>query len=249
MEWTDRGIVIGVRKHGESSAIVELLTAGHGRHLGLVHGGSGRRQRGNLQPGNGVDATWRARLAEHLGSYRIELRQATAASLLGEPDRLACLSAACAMASLVLPEREAHPAVYDALNTVIDALVSRELDWRVWAAVYVRWEVGLLRELGFGLDLERCAVTGTRDNLGYVSPRTGCAVSVEGAGGYRDRLLELPPFLINHGYSGIAARHIQQGFKLTGFFITRHVLEPHSWTMPPARGRFADRALKFPDSG
>lgn len=244
MEWSDRGIVLSARKHGEASVILELLTGEHGRHMGLVRGGAGRRMRGVLQPGNEVDATWRARLAEHLGAYTAELAAAHAAALLERPIELAALSAACAMASRTLPERELHGAVYEGLLALIGELEHGGDDWRPAAADYVRWEIGLLGELGFGLDLEACAVTGERDGLAYVSPRSGRAVSTGAAGDYRDRLLPLPGFLIGGG-AGIAAGDIAQGLALSGFFISRHLLEPYGWPMPPARARYAERVGKF----
>ena len=159
MHWSDAGIVLSVRKHGETSAICTLLTRGHGRHAGLVRGGVGRRMRGTLQAGNEVAAEWRARLSEHLGTFAVEPTRIRAAAFLDDPDRLAGLAAACAVADAALPEREPHPAVYEAFGALLDAFESSEL----WPAVFVRWELGLLQELGFGLDITRCAVTGSAE--------------------------------------------------------------------------------------
>ncbi|MFQ5765775.1 MAG: DNA repair protein RecO, partial [Rhodospirillales bacterium] len=168
MDWTDDGIVLSARKHGETSAIVTLLTRAHGRHLGLVRGGAGKRARGMLQPGNRVQARWRARLPEHLGTFTCELTEAFAAASLRDRLKLAGLSAACAMADAALPEREPHAAVFEGLLALLSVLQDED-----WPSAYVKWEMGLLGELGFGLDLSACAATGTNDQLAYVSPKSG----------------------------------------------------------------------------
>lgn len=238
MEWTDQGIVLAARKHGEGAAVVALMTREHGRHAGLVRGGAGPRVRGVLQPGNRVEATWRARLAEHLGSLSCELMNPAAASLLGDRMRLAALSAACAITESALPEREPHPAVFEGLNVLIGALEGGNEG--AWATVYVKWELGLLRELGFGLDLERCAATGRNDQLAYVSPRTGRAVSLAAGEPYRNRLLPLPPFLLAEGGIG-DRRQIVDGLRLTGHFLEGHVYGHRGRRLPAARLRLAER--------
>ena len=238
MEWTDQGIVLAARKHGEGSAVVSLLTRRHGRHAGLVRGGAGRRARGVLQPGNRVEATWRARLAEHLGSLTCELLHPAAAALLGDGLRLGALSAACAIVESALPEREPHPAVFEGLGVLIAAL--EDGTEGAWATVYVKWELGLLRELGFGLDLERCAATGRNDRLAYVSPRSGRAVSLAAGEPYRNRLLPLPPFLLADGGIG-DRREIADGLRLTGYFLESHVFGHHGRRLPAARRRLAER--------
>jgi len=241
MEWHDDGIVLAARKHGESSAIVTLLTRHHGRHLGLVRGGAGRRKRGLFQPGNMVRATWRARLAEHLGSFTCEMTEAVAAPLMDDRLRLAALSAACAVADVALPEREAHGPVYEGLGVLLGALNQES-----WPSVYVKWELGLLQELGFGLDFSCCAATGTTENLTFVSPKTGRAVSEEAAAPFRKALLSLPPFLLETGRTG-AADDIFQGLKLTGFFLDRHVfVQNRSGQAPNARRRLLDLVRKLP---
>ena len=238
MQWSDTGIVLSARKHGESSAIVSLLTRDHGRHPGLVRGGSGRRKRGVLQPGNEIAATWRARLSEHLGSYTVELTKARPAAFLDDPLRLAGLSAACAVAEVALPEREAHPAAFVGLTTLLGAL-----DQDVWPAIYVQWELNLLGDLGFGLDLSSCAATGATDNLIYVSPRTGRAVSGEAGVAYHSRLLPLPRFLApaGRGPTVWSWADIDDGLALAGYFFERHVFAAHEGTVPAARRRLADR--------
>lgn len=237
MEWADQAIVLAVRRHGETSVIAELLTAGQGRHLGLVRGGASRGLRGVLQPGNELRATWRARLSEHLGNFsRLELERARFAELLGQAGGLAGLSAACAVASLALPEREPHAAVHDGLRVLLDLLAAPDL----WPEVFVRWELTLLRDLGFGLDLDACVATGATEDLAFVSPRSGGAVSAAAAAPYRDRLLPLPPFLGSAERRPADWAELRQGFSLTGYFLEHHVLAPQNRHLPPARGRMID---------
>jgi len=235
VEWADEGIVLSARRHGESAAVVHLLTRAHGRHAGLVRGGAGPRGRGLYQTGNRVSARWRARLAEHLGAFTGELIQAHAAALIDDPLRLSALSAACAVADATLPERQPYPTLFDALAALIDTLHGSTQ----WPAAYVRWELGLLDVLGFGLDLGACAATGRNDDLAYVSPKTGRAVSLAAGAPYRDRLLPLPGFLIGRGGADAAA--VRDGLRLTGWFLDRHVFAPHNRRMPPARERFVER--------
>jgi len=235
MDWTDDAIILSARKHGESAAIVHALTAGHGRHAGLVRGGAGRRQRGNLQAGNEVRLTWRGRLEEHLGHFTVEPVAARAARWLDDPGRLGGLTAAAAVVEAALPERENHPEVYDDFRALLDAFDEGE----GWAEAYVRWELALLGDLGFGLDLGHCASTGTTEDLIYVSPRSGRAVSAEAGAPYKDKLLRLPAFLT--GADAPAREDLAAGLSLTGHFLEHHVLEPHGGHLPPARLRLVDR--------
>ena len=228
MEWRDEGVIVSVRKHGETSAIAELLTAEHGRCLGLVRGGRSRSHRAMLQPGNFVEACWRARLEEHLGHFTLEPLHLKAGMVMEEPLRLAGLSTLCGLAQL-LPEREPHRRVYDAFHVVLDAIG----DDALWPALLVRWEMGLLDELGFGLDLATCAATGSKDDLAYVSPKSGRAVSRAAGEAYRERLLHLPAFLRNG--DGITPGDVLNGFRLTGFFLARHVFEPRGLAAPEPR--------------
>ena len=235
MEWTEDGIVLSSRKHGESAAIVSLLTRDHGRHAGLVRGGTGQRARGIYQPGNRVRATWRARLAEHLGTYRCEPVAIAAAMLFDDAGRLGALSAACAVAESAMPERAPYPAIYDGTLALIDAL-----DNEGWAQLYVHWELALLAELGYGLDLAACAVTGETAELAYVSPKSGRAVSREAGAPYANRLLCLPAFLT--GQSGLAdTRAVADGLALTGHFLEHHIFALQNRRLPPARLRLSDR--------
>ncbi len=236
IDWADQGVVLSARRHGESAAIVNILTRDHGRHAGLVRGGAGRRARGILQPGNEVAARWRARLEEHLGTYTVELKRERASRFLGDALRLAGLSAACAMSQAALPEREPHAALHEDLVALLEAMEAPP----DWAPSYVRWELGLLRELGFGLDLSCCAATGARDGLAYVSPRSGQAVSEAAAAPWRDKLLPLPAFLIE-GTDDVAADDVARGLELTGFFLERRVFAPHDQSVPAARARFVER--------
>jgi DNA repair protein RecO (recombination protein O) len=229
MEWRDDGIVISVRRHGETSAIAELLTEHHGRFLGLVRGGRSRTMRPVLQAGNAVQATWRARLEDHLGIFQIEPLQLRAGSLIDDPFKLSGLAALAALAQL-LPEREPHRRIYDALNVVLAAMD----DDGVWPALVVRFELGLLDELGFGLNLASCAATGATSNLTHVSPRSGRAVSAAAAEPYRPKLLPLPEFLLGKGGAATPS-DVLEGMRLTGHFLARHVFDPRGIDEPEAR--------------
>ena len=241
MEWTDEGIILGVRRHGESSAIVELLTRSHGRHLGLVRGGAGSKLRPLLQPGNSVQAIWRARLDEQLGYYLMEGTRMRAATLLGAPHAVYGITHLAAVARL-LPERDPHEDIYEMLERILD-----EFDDPAEAATYViRFELAMLTELGFGLDLENCAATGATTNLIYVSPKSGGAVSRAAGEPWRDRLMRLPPFLREDGggQNGWSDRDLQDGFDLTGRFLLRNVLEPRGQGHSDARDGFINAVTR-----
>jgi len=232
MEWTDEGVVLSVRAHGETAAVVDLFTRAHGRHSGLVHGGRSRRLRPVLQIGNHVDATWKARLADNLGHYNVELRRGFAAPLMDDPAALAAVTSMAALARL-LAERDPHPNLFEITLFVLGYLG----DAPVWPALVVRWEMALLDELGFGLDLATCAATGAAADLVYVSPRSGRAVSAEAGEPYKDRLLSLPAFLRGGAAGAVAKEDIAAGFALTGHFLEARVLLPHGLEMPETRGR------------
>jgi DNA repair protein RecO (recombination protein O) len=234
MDWTDEGIVLAARPHGETGLVVSLLTRGHGRHAGFVPGGISRRARPVWQPGNLVAVQWRARLAEQLGNYGGELREAHAARAMDDAAELAGLAAACAVADEALPEREPHPAMFDGFHAFLGALGHPG-----WPAIYVRLELGLLQELGFGLDLAKCAATGATHDLAYVSPKTGRAVSRAAAEPYKEKLVALPSFLSTGGLPADAAE-LAQGLELTGYFLERHVFWPQNKPLPPARARFME---------
>lgn len=232
MEWQDEGYVLAVRPHGESAAIVSLLTAENGRHAGLVRGGQSRRHQGMLQAGNKVDAVWRARLEEHLGSYTLELQSSAVALVLDEPARLAALSSAAALIEATLPERDPCPGLYQSFAALMEALEGEH-----WAATYVYWELHLLMDIGFGLDLTECAATGETSDLIYVSPKSGRAVSREAGAPYKEKLLALPGFLRGEGGAGDA--DVANGLKLTGYFLQRHVFQPRQQALPDTRLRLA----------
>ena len=219
MDWQDQGFVLVAKRHGESDAVVTALTRLHGRHLGLVKGGASRTKRPALQPGNLVAVEWRARLAEQLGHFQIEPVRAIGALLFDDARRLAALAAICATIEAALPEREPHADIYDSFAQLIQML---EQAHESWPANYVRWESGLLSALGFGLDLTRCALTGVTLDLAYVSPRTGRAASLEAGRPFQDKLLRLPPFLVDDG-ARPARGDLEAGLRLTGHFLNSHV--------------------------
>ncbi|MGY4405341.1 DNA repair protein RecO [Bradyrhizobium sp. USDA 3315] len=241
MEWTDEGIVLGVRRHGESSAIVELLTREHGRHLGLVRGGANSRMRPLLQPGNSVTAVWRARLDEHLGMYALEGTRLRAATLLGSSHAVYGVTHLAALARL-LPERDPHEDIYEMLQGTLDDFE----DAGVAAVHLIRFELAMLTELGFGLDLENCAATGETTDLIYVSPKSGGAVSRAAGEPWRDRLLPLPAFLREGegGANSWSDQDLLDGFQITGLFLLRHVLEPRGQGHSDARDGFINAVTR-----
>lgn len=233
MDWRDEGILLSMRPHGESAAIIEVLTAAHGRHMGVVRGGASRKMAATLQPGTGLMLDWRARLDDHIGSFTVEPVKSRA-HLLADRLALAGLLAVCALLHEALPEREPHPALWRRTLALMDAL-GRE----GWTADYLRWELSLLEEIGFGLDLGACAVTGATEGLAFVSPKTGRAVTAAAAGAWADRLIPLPEGL--GGGGALDAEAVRMGLRLTGFFLDRE-LRPvlHDRPLPEARSRLVD---------
>ena len=238
MDWTSEGYILSVRKHGETSAIIDALTPDRGRHLGLVRGGVSRRARPVLQPGNKVKLSWRGRLSEHLGSYTVEPLTARAAELMDDRLSLAGLNSACAVARECLPEREAHPAVYAAFEVLLANLENHD----IWPALYVQWEAGLLSAMGYGLDLRSCAATGGNDNLIYVSPRSGRAVSASAGEPYKDKMLALPSFMLGEPHA--TREDVENGLALTGYFLETRVQWGVNKTLPEARARMIDQLSK-----
>jgi len=241
MEWRDEGLVIGVRRHGERSAIVEAMTRGHGRHLGLVRGGRSSRLNAALQPGNTLGLVWRARLDEHLGAFAIEPLSLRAGRLMESALALAGLAYLGALARL-LPERDPHEAVYETLTLIAERLDDEALAPQLVA----RFEALILAECGFRLDLARCAATGASEDLAYVSPRSGRAVSAEAGAPWRDRLLPLPPFMREGARleSRPSADEIADGFRMTGFFLTRDLFATRGEPLPDSRRAFLAAAAK-----
>jgi DNA repair protein RecO (recombination protein O) len=232
--WREDGTLLSVRRHGESSAIVEVFTEGHGRTAGVVRGGGSRKLAPFLQPGAQLDVTWSARLDEHIGSFAVEPLRSRAA-ILGDRRALAGLNAVCALLVFTLPERAPHPLLYRRSLALLDLLGTSE----VWPVAYLRWELALLEEMGFGLDLATCAVTGARDDLAFVSPRTGRAVSAKGAGEWADRLLPLPPILMGQGTGPMP--EVLAGLGTTGHFLTRWLAPAlGDRPLPAARQRLVD---------
>lgn len=238
MEWSDDGIVLSARPLGEASVVLESLTRDHGRHTGLVRGGRSQRLRAALQPGNTLRTHWRARLSEHLGNFTVEAHLLRAGQILESREALTGLNAFTQLASAVLPEREPHVAVFEAGEILLDA-ISRD-SFSHWGALFVRWETGLLEELGFGLDLSRCAATGSSDNLIFVSPKSGRAVSKSAGAPYRERLLALPSFLLGSQNADPTVDDVAAGLRLSAHFLLERVLRPHGQELPAARVRLAD---------
>ena len=234
MQWEAEALVLAARPHGESSAIVDVFTREHGRFGGLVRGGNSRRQRPVLQPGNMVSATWRARLSEHLGVMTVDAGRAYAAEAMSEPVLLAGLSSLCALMQ-VTAERQAYPRLYDTVQVVLAEMHTPD----VWLPLLARFEMALLEETGFGLDLSCCAATGVIEDLAYVSPRSGRAVSRDAAQPYLDKMFLLPAFLLDPRADADGA-DIQNAFTLLGHFIERRVYLPNGLIMPAARARLMD---------
>lgn len=232
MQWTDEGIVLGVRRHGEANAVLDVLTLEHGRHLGMVRGGAGSRLRPILQPGNSVQVVWRARLDEHLGNYTVEGLRLRTGAMLAASAAVYGVTHLSALARL-LPERDPHPEVLAALEEILDRID----DVRAIAPMVVRFELQLLAELGFGLDLETCAATGSAEDLAYVSPKTGRAVSRSAGEPWHDRLLPLPAFFL-HEEAIPTAADVAAGFAVTGLFLSRYVTEPRGIALSDARQHF-----------
>lgn len=239
MEWQEDGIVLATALFGESELIVTLATAHHGRHRGLVRGGASSRQRGTWQPGNLVRARWVGRLPDQLGHYTGELIEAWAAPALEDADALALLAAACAVTDGALPEHEAHPEALIRLAR----LLARIAEGAALLPDYVRFEIALLAELGYGLDLSACAATGRNDQLAYVSPRTGRAVSLSAGEPWKDRLFRLPPFLLDAPAPAapVPPADILAGMAITGHFLEQHAFGIHHRPLPAARTRLLDR--------
>jgi DNA repair protein RecO (recombination protein O) len=237
MQWSDEALVLEARRHGERALVVQLLTRDHGRHVGLLRGGQSPKTRPHWQIGNRLLVTWRARLAEHLGSLSGEVLESHAARLLDDPARLAALASAAALAAASLPEREPHPRAYAGLGALVSALADDDR----WAVAYVEWEMALLEELGFGLDLSSCAATGVTEDLIYVSPRSGQAVSAAAGAPYKAKMLRLPDFLRRAGEGPRPTPgDVFDGLALTGFFLDHRVFAPHGQKLPPARDRYVD---------
>lgn len=235
-QWTDSGYILSIRQHGEGGAIVSLLTENNGRHAGFVYGAGSKR--GLLQPGIRVHIDWKARTADQLGTVTLEQEAGLPAGILEDPLKLSALLAACALCDESLPEREGHPGLYYGFKALIEMM-----DQDIWGAAYIYWEIALLKELGFGLDLTKCAGGGDAGTLAYVSPKSGRAVSYAASEPYRDKLLEMPAFLKPNG-GPLDEEEILKGLKMTGHFLQHWVFAQHTKGVPDARIRFEDRYAK-----
>lgn len=239
MQWQDEAIIIGVKRHGETSVIAEVMTRDRGRHLGIVRSGRSRTMQPVLQPGNRVEVVWRARLDEHLGEFKLEPVKLRAARLMETATSLYGVQAMGALLRL-LPERDPHPHLYEALDVILETMD----DPADAGELFVRFELAILNDLGYGLDLAECAATGVRDDLLYVSPKSGRAVCRTAGAPYADRLLALPSFLKEGTRTAADVAGMAAAFRLTGYFLHRHIYEPRGITENAARDGFVQAALK-----
>ena len=237
ISWEDEALILGGRRFGEGGLILDVLTSGYGRRAGLVYGGASRRRRGQLEAGNTVELKWSAREETQLGRFDVaESTKARGAHLMDDGDALSAMACMISVLRSSLEEGDSQASImYDATNVVLDMLSEPD----VWPALYVRWEMGVLAALGYGLDLSACASTGANDNLTHVSPRSGRAVSASAAEPYLDKLLRLPPFM--RGERGLSPQDIQDGLNLTGFFLETRVQWGINQTLPEARAAMVER--------
>lgn len=237
--WTDEAALLATRPFGETSVIIEVFSQEHGRHAGVVRGGTSRKVAPLLQPGAQLSVTWKARLDAHLGSFAIEPIRSRAAVAMGDRLSLAGLNCVCSLLTMVLPERETHAALYNRTINLLDLLGQSD----IWPLAYLRWEQALLEDMGFGMDLSACAVHGVNEDLAFVSPRSGKAVSREGAGEWADRLLLLPPVLAGKGDA--TADEIVKAMATTGYFIEHRLIKSlGDRPMPASRNRLIDAILR-----
>lgn len=236
VEWHDTGIILSVRPHGETGGVASILTANHGRAAGYVYGAVSNKTRGVLEIGNVVSVDWKAKAPGQLGTFSLELEKSHAADVMDDPVKLTALQSACAIADKTLPENEPHRGVYDATRALLASFAGE-----LWGPSYIFWEIGVLRELGFGLDLSKCVSTGVVEDLVYVSPKSGCAVSAEAGALYKERMLKLPPFL--RGEARFEPEDILNGLKLTGHFLLHRVFALANTNLPEARLRLEDKVF------
>ena len=234
LEWQDSGIILSVRGHGDTGGIVSILTRDHGRAMGYVYGATSTKTRGVLEPGNLVSIDWKAKSNDQLGTFTLELEKSIAADVMDDAAKLTAMQSACVLADKTMPEREKHTGMYEGTKALMASFATD-----IWAPTYIYWEMGLLRELGFGLDLSKCAATGAVDNLIYVSPKSGCAVSEAAGEVYKEKLLALPPFL--RGEGGFEESDILNGLKLTGHFLLHRVFSLSNSNLPESRLRLEEK--------
>lgn len=237
LEWEDSGIILSVRGHGETGGVASILTRDHGRAAGYVYGAVSTKNRGVLEPGNLVSVHWQAKSQDQLGTFTLELEKSYAAHVMDDPVKLTAMQSACVLADKTLPEREKHASVYEGTKALMASF-----ETEIWALTYIYWEIGLLRELGFGLDLSKCVSTGAVDNLIYVSPKSGCAVSAAAGEMYKEKLLNLPSFL--RGEARFEDGDILDGLKLTGHFFRHRVFSQANADLPESRLRLEEKYLQ-----
>lgn len=233
LHWQDEGIILSVRGHGETGGLVSILTRGHGRAMGYIYGATSSKMRGVLEPGNIVTVDWSAKSPDQLGSFSLELERSIAAHVMDDPAKLTAMQSALSLADKTLPEREKHEGMFEGTKALLMSFAGN-----IWAPTYVYWELGLLRELGFGLDLSKCVATGALDNLIYVSPKSGCAVSAAAGAIYKEKLLAMPAFLRG---AGLQEGDILSGLKLTGHFLRHRVFSLSNSNLPEPRLRLEDK--------
>jgi DNA repair protein RecO (recombination protein O) len=234
LAWQDSGIILSVRGHGETGGLASILTRDHGRAMGYVYGATSSKNRGVLETGNLVSVQWQAKSSDQLGTFTLELEKSYAADVMDDPVKLTAMQSACVLADKTLPEREKHAGVYEGTKALLASFATA-----IWAPSYIYWELGLLRELGFGLDLSKCAASGSTDNLIYVSPKSGCAVSAAAGEIYKEKLLSLPPFL--RGEGRFEDGDILDGLKLTGHFLLHRVFSQAHAGLPESRLRLEEK--------
>lgn len=237
MEWQDEGIVLSATRLGESDAVLEVMTRNHGRSRGFMKGGLGRRNKANLQAGNLLQVTWRARLETNLGRFTVELQHSPLGQMMGDGARLSALAAVASVVATTMPEHEKHEGVFTALSALIELLENEDGTAPIWASALARLELGILAELGYGLDLSKCAATGTKEELSYVSPKSARAVSAAAGQPYKSKLLTLPSFLLEGHNELPSAEQAADALRLTGHFLDRNVWTVHGKGQPAARER------------
>lgn len=240
-EWSDQAISLGLRRYGETGAILEVFAREQGRRRGMVYGGSSQKKRAPLQAGNTLNVTWKARTDDNLGFFTAESESERAAAHMADAEALAGLAAIADLLAAALPEGEAKPALYDATETLLEMLA----DNNVWPALFVRWELGLLAMMGFGLDLTSCGISGSNDGLTHVSPKSARAIrgAESQAREYLDRLLPLPAFLIDNTAPATPV-DIRAGFRLTGYFLADRLFADLNKQIPEARLLMIDRLVR-----
>jgi len=244
MEWQDEAIVLSASRHGEADALLEVMTKSHGRARGFIKGGLARRNKANLQAGNFLSVKWRSRLETNLGRFTVELIHSPLGTMMGDGARLSALAAATAIVSSTMTERESHQSVYAGLQAIVALLEHEGGSVAVWAAALARLELGILTELGYGLDLSKCASTGSDEDLVYVSPKSGRAVSAAAGMPYKEKLLKLPPFLLPEGPNISSVADAVVAMKLTGYFLDRNVWVVRGRGQPAARERLFASLIK-----